>query len=308
MAKAPGLYRPDGRPVRQFGEDIIEPGEAFSGDTLSTIRTLVSDDAPTQPTTSPPDDTAKAVDEPPAPERAPPTVAPKDLPTALQEVNPERDLSASRSCSSVPEDFGQVLADLDDYAQDRLHDMQVVQQAAAQSFARHPSQDHANLVIDPPKPSARDNWRRLVIVEGAPGRSLRRFVSRPRMLALLLLVIVSFWRPWFIPLLSIILFTSAAILLVMVGAERVGSAVGWWFQRLQKRNPARASRLLHRGNRFLKRAEWLADRLPPAWVQGFHVPDLDAAVAPVPDDAHLQSRFERIAAQERSGPGLAKGT
>ncbi|MEQ9696054.1 hypothetical protein [Shimia sp. SDUM112013] len=55
MTRKHGLYRSDGQPARQYGEEIIEPGEAFNEDTLSVIRDLVDETAqPADPPASEP--------------------------------------------------------------------------------------------------------------------------------------------------------------------------------------------------------------------------------------------------------------
>lgn len=43
MTKKHGLVRSDGQPARQFGEEIIEPGEKYSDETLDVIRTLLEE-------------------------------------------------------------------------------------------------------------------------------------------------------------------------------------------------------------------------------------------------------------------------
>ncbi|WP_127114778.1 hypothetical protein [Shimia sediminis] len=286
MAKAPGLYRPDGRPARQFGEEIIEPGEPFSGETLSTIRLLVSDhtppDAPLQKHASA---AVPAAD--PAPEPHPHPDPLPDEPETAADLN---------------------LTDLDAYAEDHLQTMQAMQEAAALSLpppAQSPSDAQS---LHPRQPSVRDSWRRLVIVEGGPGRALRSALARPRLWALALLVGLIAWHPWAIPFMVLTLATAVILFVLLAGAERVADLAGWGYARLKKRNPARADLILQRGNRVLTQVPWLADRLPPEWVQGFDIPEQDRDMPPSPDDTRLKSRLERMAAEETRLHTVAKGT
>lgn len=325
MAKAPGLYRPDGRPARQFGEEIIEPGKPFSGETLQTIRSLVTDTPQASPLIAlavdqserhAPDpasvdgkkakaeDPAKAMRETPT---APTTAPAKDAPEQAEPSDPTTPCAVdgaalnapdSLPTEALPENFQQVLQSLDDFARDKLESLHDIKNNALDSLARDPGDSQVGMVAQGEPRAAKENWRRLIVVEGVPGRTLRRFFSKPRLIALAMLIGVSFWKPWFIPMLFLVAMTALVLMSIVAGADRVSSVVGWWYGRLQRRNPARADRLLHIGNRLLTRVEWLADRLPPAWVQGFHIPDLDAAVAPPEDDSQFQSRLERIAAQE----------
>lgn len=291
MAKATGLERPDGRPVRQFGEDIVETGEPFSTDTLMTIRSMVSDSEPAKPPKHPSADKEPAANIPDTPAEQEPAPDPAPLPDPLPDT-PEDDFALSPEA-------------LEAFAEQHLKAMQ---DDAAISLKPTPQPDHENKVIFPPRPAPKESWRRLTITEGAPGQTVRRALRRPRMLAIILLVGVALWRPWFIPLFVLVNLTALALFAVLAGTDRIAALASLWFKRLKKRDPDRAQRLLNRGNRLLCRVEWLADRLPPAWVQGFHVPDLDAIDAPPEDDAFVKSRFDRIAAEERAVHGLAKGT
>ena len=293
MAKAPGLYRPDGEPARQFGEEIIEPGEPFSRETLSTIRSLVSErTAPSAPKGQTPDEGKRVISKRRAKQTDPTQRA--ELP-AHPANEPEPEIALN-------------LSDLDAYAEDHLQNAQAMQETAAHSPSQQTPSPSGTPTRQPPQPSERGSWRRLVIVEAAPGRLLRSALRRPRPWAMALLIGIVIWRPWAIPIMVISLSLMAVFFVLFAGVDRVAGIAGWGFTRLRKHDPARAERLLRRGNRFLTRVEWVADRLPPTWVQGFHVPDLDSISATPTDDTLLKSRFERIAAEESSTAALAKGT
>lgn len=296
MAKAPGLYRPDGQPVRQFGEEIVESGKPFSGDTLAVIRSLVSDHA-LPPSES--DTDAVSADERQQSSKPVPELPSHPHRDPLPDPLPDEQLNPIRLN----------LAELDTYATDHLRTMQAMQEAAAVSPPppKRPPDD-ATARHPPQLPSVRDSWRQLVIVEGRPGRSLRSTLQRPRFWATLLLLGLIAWRPWAIPFMVLTIAMAVILFVLLAGADRVAEIAGWGYARLKKRDPARAERLLRRGNRFLTKVEWLADRLPPSWVEGFHVPDLEAATAPPTDDGFLKSRLARIAAEETGRPQLAKGT
>ncbi|WP_299355822.1 hypothetical protein [uncultured Shimia sp.] len=346
MAKAPGLYRPNGEPARQFGEDIVEPGEPFTGDTLKTIRMLVSDEpeveAEETPVSQPEQpvahthssDLAGSAVEHSSPEPDPHTAVQMALSAEIaleepQQPGPEAedsqpdvdtsltpDMPAASTISEheAPEDFGRVLTDLDTFARDKLLDIEDVQQRASERLNRKDGDVPVGMIPNttPETPqktkTSKKEWRRLTIVEGAPGRAVRRFSRKPRNIAIMLLIAIAVWRPWFIPIFTLVVFLLLGLLIAFLGTDRVAAIVSWWYNRLRRRNPQRAKRLLKRGNRLLMSVEWLADRLPPSWVHGFHIPDLEGALEPPVDDEKLKSRFEKIAAQEQVGQGLTNGT
>ena len=106
-----------------------------------------------------------------------------------------------------------------------------------------------------------------------------------------------------------VLTVAIAVILfvVLAGSDRVAQIAGWLYRRIKKNDPARAERLVRRGNRLLTRVPWLADALPLSWVEGFRMPESDADYAADADDGHLVSRLARIAAEEAGNPVLSKG-
>ncbi|SHJ80717.1 hypothetical protein SAMN05444000_11391 [Shimia gijangensis] len=396
MGNVPGLLRPDGRPARQFGEEIVVPGEAFTGDTMEVIRSLVDDPdgdpvvessnaAPVKPAHTEPKPEPEQAKPDPEPEmdilsqvavsatvqaepqpqmppsdddsmsnfamlassfakamgldaedRLPFDVGPPSTPTDAPAVKTVTDLVANMVTEAVeapaqtepeakeaaslahPEqddqdeitdNITQVLSDLDSFAGAKL--AQIESESVAGSDLPEPTGWNPVAVAPPPplkvkrrwknRPHARSKpeWRKLNVVEGAPGRAVRHFVSKPRNVALLLLVFISLWRPWFIPTLTMVIFLTILLVAIAIGPDRVASVTGWWFARLKKRNPKKADRLIRRGNRLLRKVEGLADRLPPAWVAGFYLPELDGEDRSADNDTQLKERLERIAAQEQ---------
>lgn len=335
MGNAAGPTTPDGRPARQFGEQIIEPGEPFSGDTLDVIRSLVEDDSAEAAQPAPAEITPEQSDEPLAkPEIAnkvngseevdagdiaaaslakEATVPPGESlllenalnvpdpivsdPVPVNHNTPETELASDPVLEEMTpsnEEVAQMISDLDRYVEEIA-----VIEPSGQIPLTEPD-TRGSEVQEQPELRQRGEWRKLNVVEGGPGRFLRHQFSKPRSLALLVLMAVFLWRPWFIPTLGVVLGLFLLLLVIALGPDRVSAVAGWWFQRYRQRNPKGAARLILRGNRLLRRAEGLAERLPPAWVQGFYLPELEAN-GPAPEDTtFLQERFERIASQEQA--------
>lgn len=344
MGNAPGAYRPDGRPARQFGDEIIEPGEPFSGDTLDVIRSLIDEPAggdlhglqepEPEPETEPeskPDDGVQLDTPVPSVEKSDQVenqdhaeltqailsaglvfdqadTQTFDTAVADTDVAPKAmDQAVSLSLEpeiSLPDNITQFIKDLDRFADEKLTQIEAGNEIEK---GRKPLPDMAEAKVSPAPPQmwpvrTKPEWRKLNVVEGAPGRAVRRFCSKPRNLSLLMLIGISIWRPWFIPTLTFVIFLTVVLVAISVGPDRVAAFNGWWFARLKRRNPKKADRLIRRGNWVLRRVEGLADRLPPAWVAGFYLPELDDRDNVADDDAVLKARFERIASQEQIGP------
>lgn len=386
MGNAKGLQGPDGRPARQFGEDILEPGEPFTCDTMDVIRSLVDDrevDVPCDDMHVEPPATKKLhVEQAQSIQAKNPEIqmaAPQldsiplsdivqddfrefsklaesyaaamgledkfesDLKSSsvdadsyvesgiahethvetiasLNSALPERPVSEERLVdempetdleSDLPENIAQVMSDMDRFAGAKIAEIEANE---AEKESNTDPSGWSSVAVDPvpplkvkrkwierPQVRSKPEWRKLNVVEGAPGRAVRNFLSQPRNIALLMLVYISLWRPWFIPTLTFVIFLSVVLIAISIGPDRVASFTGWWFARLKRRNPQRADRLIRRGNRILRRVEGLANLLPPAWVAGFYLPELDGEDRTAENDAQLKSRLERIAAQEQVG-------
>lgn len=97
---------------------------------------------------------------------------------------------------------------------------------AAESFAVSPPYYFPD--YDPPEDQLfegdvveSESWRRLHVIEGAPGRILRHFVFSPRLLALALLSGVVIWQPWFIPSLVLVIVCTFLLLGTLIGQDRM---------------------------------------------------------------------------------------
>lgn len=105
-------------------------------------------------------------------------------------------------------------------------------------------------------PRARQ-WRKIEIVEGGPGRALRRFLTTPRLLSIAFLSGVVYWQPYFIPMLVLALVSVLLLVGALIGQDRMGRFVMRRIQRfiwadpalaraLEKVTPYRMRRLLYR--------------------------------------------------------------
>lgn len=103
----------------------------------------------------------------------------------------------------------------------------------------------------------RNSWRKIEIVEGAPGRALRRFLTTPRLMSILFLSGVVYWKPLFIPVLALVLVSIPLLIGALIGQDRMGRFVLRRLQRfvwknpdlarlLEKVTPRRRRHLLHR--------------------------------------------------------------
>ena len=180
----------DGTGARQFGEEIIEPGEPFTGETLDTIRALVAD-------------------------------SPDVGLTVTGGTHPEETVSGRFR----PGVSGQA----------RGHDAVVAPSDVREIL---PSEE-----ADPASVRVRRTWRRLEIVEGAPGQLVRRVLSSPRWIALMILAGVFLWRPWFIPALVFVIVFALLLIGVLIGQDRLGRIMIYVLKRYIWADPARGAAL-----------------------------------------------------------------
>ncbi len=173
--------------ARQFGEEIIEPGEPFGEETLSTIRAMVADDdGPAGPCAPARGNTPRQALAP-GPEETRP-VAAQDAPVAS-----DADRAAPPEWETVADAVGQT------------------------------------------------GWRRLTIIEGAPARWVRRRLATPRGIAVMLLLAVTLWEPWFIPILFAALVFAVLIVGALIGQDRLGRIALFLLKRHIWANPARGA-------------------------------------------------------------------
>ena len=106
-------------------------------------------------------------------------------------------------------------------------------------------------------------WRRLTIVEGGPGRALRRLLTTPRLLSIAFLSFIVYWQPMFIPMLVLVLVSALLLVRALIGQDRMARFVGRRIQRLIWRDPAIAALLEkvtpHRSRHLLYRPTSEAD-------------------------------------------------
>ena len=175
--------------ARQFGEEIIEPGEPFNGDTLSTIRALVAEHGTSACAAAPASPDSRDQDPACAPDETRP-VAAQDAPVAS-----DADRAAPPERETVSEAVGQ------------------------------------------------SGWRRLTITERAPVRWVRRRLATPRGIAVMLLLAVTLWEPWFIPVLFAALVFAVLIVGALIGQDRLGRIALYLLRRHIWADPARGAAL-----------------------------------------------------------------
>lgn len=180
----------DGTGARQFGEEIIEPGEPFTGETLDTIRALIAD-------------------------------SPDVGVTATGDTHPEETANGRFEPGVSGQSHG--------------HDAVEAPRDARESV---PSEE-----AEPAPARVRRAWRRLEIVEGAPGQLVRHVMSSPRWIALMILASVFLWRPWFIPALVFVIVFALLLIGVLIGQDRLGRIMIYVLKRYIWADPARGAAL-----------------------------------------------------------------
>lgn len=128
----------------------------------------------------------------------------------------------------------------------------------------------------------RREWRRLEIVEGGPGRALRRFLTTPRLLSIAFLSGVVYWYPMFIPMLVLVVVSVLLLIGALIGQDRMGRFVGRRIQRLIWRDPAMAA---------------LIEKITPRrWRHLLYRPTSEEASWDGPIDPSFAQRLSRIRA------------
>ncbi|WP_378212627.1 hypothetical protein U5922_011900 [Aquicoccus sp. G2-2] len=126
---------------------------------------------------------------------------------------------------------------------------------------------------------------------------------RARHVAIAMLVVVMFWKPWLIPGVIFTLFWVGLIAWLTMGPDRASEMVAQLWERFSRRFPARAATWLTRIQSVADKIDgWLA-RLPERWTDGIYLPDLGRSEAAAEGEA-LPERpdpFERLAAERQIG-------
>ncbi|MGR3714602.1 MAG: hypothetical protein ACU0A6_15950 [Shimia sp.] len=89
----------------------------------------------------------------------------------------------------------------------------------------------------------RREWRKLEVVEGGPGRALRRFLTTPRLVAIAFMSGVVYWKPMFIPMLVLVFVCALLLIGALIGQDRMGRIVLRRVQRVIWANPGFAQTL-----------------------------------------------------------------
>lgn len=110
---------------------------------------------------------------------------------------------------------------------------------AAQDAEVYESEDCA------PEAESQLSWRRVEVVEGVTGRTLRRVVMSPRMVSIMFLCSVVIWQPLFIPALALLLISVVLLIGALIGQDRMARIVLYLLKRFVWADPS-LGRLLQR--------------------------------------------------------------
>ncbi|WP_299424321.1 hypothetical protein [uncultured Shimia sp.] len=82
------------------------------------------------------------------------------------------------------------------------------------------------------------SWRTIEVTEGSAGRSLRRFLMSPRLVAVVFLAGVVAWQPWFIPMLALMIVSSLLLVGALIGQDRMARIVLFMLKRFVWADPS----------------------------------------------------------------------
>lgn len=225
----------------QFGEDIIQPGEPYTDATLDTIRALLAESNP------------------------------------VPEAKP---LSPSNPFAARPQYTGAGYEPPMRAAPQPSTERVAQTGAEPQSSApQEPESLYPDPYIDNLQPVKR-SWRKIEVVEGRTGRSLRRVVTSPRMVSFMFLCSVVIWQPWFIPMLILSVISAVLLIGALIGQDRMARIVLYMLKRYVWADQSRA--------RFLQRI------LPRRWHGILNRPVTEADAWDGLVDPSFEARLARI--------------
>ncbi|PSL14277.1 hypothetical protein [Shimia abyssi] len=97
--------------------------------------------------------------------------------------------------------------------------------------------------VGPDTYQERSGRRKLTLVEKMPGRVVRKLLTTPRGLSLLIFGSVSVWRPLFVPILALIILFAVLLVGVFVGQDRMARLLLHFLKRYVWADTARAESL-----------------------------------------------------------------
>lgn len=236
MTKIRALTHPDGTPVRQYGQDIVETSGGFDEDTLDAIRSLVDEEGASDPL-------------PPRAETQPRREARRQ---GLE--GPDADVQISDAVSRKITGIWKAVARKPE-AKPRRAD--VFPQLASQDDALRPM----------PRPSILARlWHGLAgLIVGAVARIFSLVKAILRSLAALVRAVANLllWFVWR----AVVIVGFAVLVAVCVGPDKVASSLTWSYERYHETNPQIADRLRGEFIRAMSHLPWASTYMPRDWVR-----------------------------------------
>lgn len=124
------------------------------------------------------------------------------------------------------------------------------------------------------------SWRTIEVTEGSAGRSLRRFLMSPRLVAVVFLAGVVAWQPWFIPMLALMFVSSLLLVGALIGQDRMARIVLYMLKRFVWADPS-LGRVLQK-------------LLPHRWHPVLYRPTSENPAYDGPIDPGFAARLDRI--------------
>ena len=117
-----------------------------------------------------------------------------------------------------------------------------------------------------------------------------------RVLAVILVLASTIWKPWLLPALSLGLIMISVTIYLSYGPERLTAGITAWHGKVQARNPTRAALHRARANQISARLERIAGYLPDRWTRRLHFPIFEAKRSA---EETTKNPFARLVPQER---------
>ncbi len=124
------------------------------------------------------------------------------------------------------------------------------------------------------------SWRKIEVVEGVAGRSVRRFLMSPRLLSVMFLCGVVIWQPWFIPMLVLLVISTLLLIGALIGQDRMARILLYFLKRYVWAHPS--------AGRFLQRI------LPVRWHSVLYRPETKEVPIDGPINPSFEERLARI--------------
>lgn len=121
----------------------------------------------------------------------------------------------------------------------------------------------------------------------------------PRRLAVMVLIAAALIEPWFYPTALVLILFFGALVMLLLGPDRVRHYTDLAWRRYKRLNPEKALELRARAMDLFEKWQSKVDRLPSRWTQGLHMPQFQSEAEKSAAESAYAVRMARIAQDER---------